>query len=144
MVAAGAVASGLFSIGEKLIDRLFPDPEEKAKAARELMRLEQEGEFKRLSARMQAITAEAQSEDPWTSRARPSFLYVFYFVIISLVVIAPLIGVFYPSQMETFFANVEAGFEAIPQELWYVFTAGYLGYGTFRTIDKRKKKQPEV
>ena len=25
---------------------------------------------------MQAIVAEAQSTDPWTSRARPAFLYV--------------------------------------------------------------------
>src|SRR3546814_20315686 len=28
--------------------------------------------------RMTAIVAEANSADPWTSRARPSFLYVMY------------------------------------------------------------------
>ena len=31
---------------------------------------------------MQAIVAEAQSSDPWTSRARPSFLYMVYALIV--------------------------------------------------------------
>ena len=31
---------------------------------------------------MQAIVAEAQSTDPWTSRARPSFLYMMYALIL--------------------------------------------------------------
>ena len=35
-----------------------------------------------ISAQMQAIVAEAQSADPRTSRARPSFLYVMYALLI--------------------------------------------------------------
>lgn len=136
-----AIAGGVFSIGEKLIDRLFPDPEERAKAAKELAKMEQEGELRELEARMEAISTEAKSEDPWTSRARPSFLYVFYFVILSLVVVAPLVGVFYPDQMETFFDNVGKGFDAIPEELWWTFTMGFLGYGTFRSMDKKNLKK---
>lgn len=31
---------------------------------------------------MKAIIAEAQSRDPWTSRARPSFMYVMYVLIL--------------------------------------------------------------
>ncbi|GGX91156.1 hypothetical protein GCM10007160_18300 [Litchfieldella qijiaojingensis] len=137
-VISSAVAGGLFDIGGKLIDRLFPDPEQKAKAKRELEKLEQEGELKKLSTRMSTIMAEAESDDPWTSRARPSFMYVFYLVIISLVIVAPTLGIFYPDQMETFFNNVGEGFKAIPEELWWTFTSGYLGYGAYRTYEKRK------
>lgn len=138
-MVAPVVAAGVFEVGKKLIDRLFPDPEQKAKAELELLRMDRDGETTELAERMKAIVAEASSEDPWTSRARPSFLYVFYGVILSLTVVAPLIGVFFPGQMETFFSNVQRGFKAIPEELWWTFTAGYLGYTGFRTMDKRKR-----
>ena len=35
-----------------------------------------------ITAQMQAIVAEAQSSDPWTSRARPSLLYTMYALIL--------------------------------------------------------------
>jgi hypothetical protein len=136
---APAVVAGLFSVGERMIERLFPDPEQKAKAQRELAKMEQEGEFNELSSRLSVIAQEAASEDKWTSRARPSFMYVFYTVILSLVLVAPLVGVFYPDQMTLFFANVKAGFEAVPEELWWLFGTGYLGYTGFRTAEKRKR-----
>lgn len=138
-IPAVTLATGLFSVGEKLIDRLFPDPEQKAKAKQELTKLEQDGELALLTARMSAITAEAQSEDRWTSRARPAFMYVFYLVILSLVLVAPVVGVFYPDQMTVFFANVSSGFEAIPEELWWLFGTGYLGYSGLRTVEKRTR-----
>jgi hypothetical protein len=31
---------------------------------------------------MAAVLAEAESPDPWTSRARPSFLYVMYVLLL--------------------------------------------------------------
>lgn len=139
MALSAAVAGGLLDIGGELIDRLFPDPAEKDKARKELKRLEQEGELEELSTRMSAIMSEAESNDPWTSRARPSFMYVFYVVILSLVIVAPILGIFYPDQMQTFFGNVGLGFKAIPQELWWTFTSGYLGYGAFKTFEKKKK-----
>ena len=138
MALSSIVAGGLFDVGEKLIDRLFPDPEQKAKAKKELEALEQEGELTRLSTRMETIMAEANSEDSWTSRARPSFMYVFYLVIICLVLVAPVLGIFFPEQMTFFFDNVGTGFKAIPEELWWTFTSGYLGYGAYRTYEKKK------
>lgn len=139
-MVTGAVASGLIGIGSSLIDRLFPDPEAKAQAKLELLQMQQKGELKELEIGMSAIVAEAQSEDPWTSRARPSFMYVFYGVILSLTVVAPVVGIFAPLAMEQFFTNVATGFKAIPEELWWTFTAGYLGYSGFRTYDKSKRK----
>lgn len=133
-----AALPGIFQIGQALIDKLIPDPEAKAKAQIDLLAMQQNGELKELETRMSAILAEANSTDPWTSRARPSFLYVFYFIIIGMTVVAPVIGVFKPEAMQVFFENVGKGFGAMPEELWYTFTIGYLGYAGARTFEKRK------
>ena len=74
--------SGIFGIGGKLIDKLFPDPEQRAKAQLELMKMQQAGELDEVKVQLSAIIAEAQSSDPWTSRARPSFLYVVYILLL--------------------------------------------------------------
>lgn len=132
------LVSGIFEIGKGLIDKLLPDPQAKAKAQMDLLAMQQAGELKELETRMSAILAEANSTDPWTSRARPSFLYVFYFIILNMTVVAPVIGVFNPDAMGLFFANVAMGFSAIPEDLWFTFTAGYLGYAGFRTVEKTK------
>lgn len=132
------IVGGIFEIGKSLIDKLMPNPEAKAKAQMDLLAMQQSGELKELETRMSAILAEANSSDPWTSRARPSFLYVFYAIILGMTVVAPVLGVFNPQAMDVFFANVGKGFDAIPEELWWTFTAGYLGYAGVRSFEKRK------
>lgn len=122
----------------KGLDKWLPDPEAKARAQMDMAKMIQDGEFRELEQRMLAIMAEAKSEDPWTSRARPSFLYVFYAIIAAMTIVAPIIGIWRPEAMDLFFMNVGKGFGAIPEELWWVFTAGYLGYTGFRSFDKRK------
>jgi hypothetical protein len=132
----GDVIAGVLG---KVIDRAWPDPTQKAQALLELEKLKLDGAFRDAELSIKAIVAEAQSADPWTSRARPTFMYVFYGLIVSLVVIAPALGIAAPDQMEQFFANVKAGFEAIPEALWWTFSAGYLGYTGARTFEKRAK-----
>ena len=132
------LASGIFDIGGKILDKFFPDLAERAQKQLELLQLQQSGELKELETRMSAILAEAGSADPWTSRARPTFLYVFYFIILSMVFLAPVVGVIVPEAMDVYFANVGKGFAAIPEEMWWAFTAGYLGYAGARTFEKRK------
>ena len=127
----------LITLGASLINKLIPDPKQKAEAQAKLIELEQQGELAGLKSRYQAIVAEAQSKDRWTSRARPSFMYVFYFVIVCLVIVAPVIGVWYPAEMTLFYTNVKAGFAAIPNPMWATFTAGYLGYTTAREVGKK-------
>lgn len=133
------LVGGILDIGKTLIGRLFPDPEQRAKAELELLTMQQSGELEAAKIQMSAIIAEAQSADPYTSRARPSFMYVFYTLLLSLVVVAPFVGVFFPEQMDMFFNNVGKGFHAIPEELWWTFTAGYLGYTGARTIEKKNR-----
>jgi len=90
------------------------------------------------TAHISAMLAEAASSDKWTSRARPSFLYLFYFVLVALVIIAPFIGIFFPIGMGQFYVNVKVGFEAIPEPMWWVFCTGYLGYTAARQYGKVK------
>jgi hypothetical protein len=135
------LVGGILDVGKTLIGKLFPDPEQRAKAELELLTMQQNGELEAAKVQMSAIIAEAQSADPFTSRSRPSFLYVFYFLLLCLVVIAPFLGVFFPEQMELFFDNVAKGFAAIPEELWWTFTVGYLGYTGARTYEKRVAKK---
>ena len=65
-----------------LIDKIIPDPKAREAAKLELLRLEGSQELDRLKAQMAAVLAEAESPDPWTSRARPSFLYVMYVLLL--------------------------------------------------------------
>lgn len=69
---------GIIEAGLKVIDRVIPDPQAKAAAQLELMRLQQAGEFKELDAQLQQALAQAEtnkveaaSADPFTSRWRP-------------------------------------------------------------------------
>jgi len=132
------IIDGIFEIGNTIIKKLFPDPTEAAKAQLALLELQQSGELDRVKVQLSAILAEAQSPDPWTSRARPSFLYLFYLIVSALVIFAPIMGVFYPAQMMQFYANVQAGFAAIPEPMWWTFTTGYLGYVGARQYGKTK------
>lgn len=127
---------GILGAVSTVIDKIFPDANVAAQAKVELMKLAQAGEFKELDLRYQAITAEATSADKWTSRARPSFMYVFYVILIILILIAPFIGIFAPVQMSQFFVNVGAGFAAIPDSLYALFGSGYLGYSAARSYEK--------
>ncbi len=121
-----------------LLDKLIPDPAEREKAKLELLKESNQQSLQEMTASMSAILAEASSADKWTSRARPSFMYVFYFIIIGLVFVAPLVGVFYPNQMSFFLSNVGKGFAAIPEPMWWTFSAGYLGYAGARSYEKTR------
>jgi hypothetical protein len=128
---------GILNAVSTVIDKIFPDANVAANAKLEMMKLAQAGEFKELESRYAAINTEGASTDPWTSRARPTFLFVFYFILLLLIIVAPFTGIFFPAQMAQFFVNVQAGFKAIPDSLYTLFGAGYLGYTTARTIEKK-------
>jgi len=122
-------------IAGKLIDKLFPDPVEKAKAQAQLAQLAQAGELAELEVRMSAILAEAKSADPWTSRARPGFLYVMYVMILAAIPLGVL-GALRPAAATAIAAGMQAWLSAIPAEMWWVFGVGYTGYSAARSFDK--------
>ena len=130
--------TAIFGVGEKLIDKLIPDPEAKAKAKIELMTLAQNGELKEMETKMSAIITEAQSSDPWTSRARPSFLYVIYVMILAAIPMGFLTA-FSPDTALAVTAGMKDWLAAIPESMWALFGAGYLGYAGARSFDKARK-----
>jgi hypothetical protein len=128
--------SGLLELGGTIIDKIWPDPEARDRAKLELLKQQQAGEFKELEARYSAIVAEAQSSDRWTSRARPSFLYVMYILLLASIPFG-LATVVAPDAAARFAEGFRAWFTAIPGDLYALMGAGYLGYAGFRTMDKR-------
>ena len=57
-----------------LLDRIIPDKAQRDQARLQLLAMQGSQELQLLSTQLSAIVAEAGSCDPWTSRARPSFL----------------------------------------------------------------------
>ena len=128
---------GIFDIGGKLLDKFFPDPEERARKQFELLQMQQTGELKELETRMSAILVEASSTDPWTSRARPSFLYVIYVMILMSIPMGVL-SAFEPQMADAIASGMQKWLAAIPEDLYVLFGIGYVGYAGARTWEKRK------
>ena len=121
----------------KLLDKIIPDPQARDRAKLELIKLQGEQEMQAIGAQMQAIIAEANSSDPWTSRARPSFLYMMYALILWAIPMG-LIAAANPSMADGIARGMTAYLRGIPEELYALFGTGYLGYTAARTWGKVK------
>ena len=120
-----------------LLDRIIPDPRARDQAKLELIKLQGAQELQTIGAQMQAIVAEAQSVDPWTSRARPSFLYMMYALILWSIPMG-LIAAADPRMALGIANGMTAYLRGIPEELYALFGTGYLGYTAARTWGKVK------
>ena len=129
----------IIQIGAKLLDKVIPDEKERAKAKLELLQQEQMGELKEMHIAMSAINTEGSSGDKWTSRARPGFLYVIYILILSSIPMGVL-HAFNPVMANNVVTGFSGWLAAIPDPLYTLFGAGYLGYATVRTYDKAKAR----
>lgn len=121
----------------KLIDKIIPDPQARDRAKLELLKLQGDQEAAAIAQQMEAIVAEANSNDPWTSRARPSFLYMMYALILWAIPMG-LISAFNPEIAKGIAAGMTAYLRGIPEELYALFGTGYLGYTAARTWGKVK------
>lgn len=129
----GAILDGV----NKVIDRALPDPAQKAAAQNELIKLQQNGEIELIGKQLSAIIAEANSADPFTSRARPAFLYVMYICILSAIPFG-LAHIWWPTQVAQGVIGFQILLNAIPEEMWWLFGTGYLGYTGARTWEKKE------
>ena len=86
---------------------------------------------------MKAIITEAQSSDPWTSRARPSFLYVVYVLILFSLPMG-LISAFSPETAKDIATGMREWLSAIPASIVDLFTFVMLGYVGARSVEKVK------
>lgn len=132
-----SIIEGILGPIAKLIDKIIPDPEARDRAKLELLKLEGSQEMDALKTQMAAIIAEANSSDPWTSRARPSFLYVMYTLLLWAIPMG-LIAAARPDMAEGIAKGMNAYLAGIPESLYALFGTGYLGYTAARAWGKTK------
>ena len=125
--------TALFDVGSKLIDKLIPDPEAKAKAQLDLAKLAQEGEL----AQIQADTAEQveltkrmqadMASDSWLSKnIRPMTL------------IAILCGYFIFATASAFELNVKQAYVELLGQWGMLIMSAYFGGRTLEKIMAKK------
>lgn len=118
-----------------LLDKIIPDPKARDEAKLALLKLQGNQSLDQLKAQVQAMGAEAQSADPWTSRARPSFLYVMYTLLLWSIPMG-LIAAVRPQMARDIAAGMTAYLNGIPEPLYALFGTGYLGYTVARSWGK--------
>ena len=120
-----------------IIDKVIPDKAARDRAKLELLQLQGSQELAEIQSRLSAIIAEANSTDPWTSRARPSFLYVMYALLLWAIPMG-LIAAARPEMAKGIADGMNAYLAGIPEPLYALFGTGYLGYTAARQWGKAK------
>ena len=127
--------TAIFEIGNKLIDKLIPDPSAKAEAQQKLLELQQQGRLAELQAdniEAQELTKRQQSDmasDSWLSKnIRPMTL------------IAILAGYFIFAGMSTFGMNANEKYVELLGQWGMLIMSFYFGGRTLEKINDMKSK----
>ena len=128
----------LFDIGNKLIDKLIPDPAAKAAAQQKLIELQQQGQLAELQAdsvEAQELTKRAQADmasDSWLSKnIRP------------LTLIAILTGYFVFAMMSAYGMNTNENYVQLLGQWGMLIMSFYFGGRTLEKIIDMKSKVKE-
>lgn len=132
-----SVLNALIAPVAGLIDKIIPDPKARDQAKIELLKLQNSQELELLGTQLSAIVAEAGSNDPWTSRARPGFLYVMYALLLWSIPMG-LIAAVQPQMAHDIGMGMTRYLNALPEPLYALFGTGYLGYTAARQWGKAK------
>ncbi len=132
-----ALIESLIGPVASIIDKIIPDKEARDRAKLELIKLEGTQELQLIESRLAAIVAEANSSDPWTSRARPSFLYVIYILLLTALPMGVL-SAFSPTTAQEIARGMNDYLGGLPEPLYALFGTGYLGYTAARQWGKIK------
>ncbi len=133
-----SILTSLLPLISDVLDKVVPDPKAREAAKLKLIQEAQAGKLKEVEKQLSAIVAEAQSKDPWTSRARPTFLYVVYLLILTSIPMA-LVHAFNPELALRLIEGFHGWLAAIPESIITLFGVGYLGYTGARSYDKYKR-----
>lgn len=131
------ILDGIVAPVSTLLDKVIPDPKARDEAKLKLLELQGSQELDAVKAQLSAIVAEAQSADPWTSRARPAFLYVMYALLLWAIPMG-LVAAFRPDMARAIGAGMNSYLAGLPEPLYTLFGTGYLGYTVARTWGKAK------
>ena len=129
----------ILEIGSKLIDKLFPDPTEKARAQLELMKLQQNGELAQLQADLQLAMSqlevnkiEAGSGSLFRGGWRPSVGWICAFALFYQMSLRPVFTWLGP------LIGLPAGMPSLELDTLMTLLFGMLGLGAYRTYEKVK------
>ncbi|VWX51890.1 3TM-type holin [Novosphingobium sp. 9U] len=86
---------------------------------------------------VQAVSADRQAPETYAARARPTFLYVMYAMILWSVPIG-LVAAVSPGTARQIADGMTRYLAALPEPLYALFGTGYLGYATLRQWGKSK------
>lgn len=84
------------------------------------------------------LAAECASDDRFTSRARPAFLWVMYALLLGAYPMAAVAAV-RPQAAAAMTRAIAAYLGAIPEPLYALFGTGYLGYTVVREWGKAQR-----
>ena len=125
----------ILGVGMKLLDKFFPDPEQKAKAQLELLQMQQNGELAKMQAdiaQQHEITKRWQSDmssDSWLSKnIRPMTL------------IAILTGYFTFAMMSAFGIETRGAYVELLGQWGIVVMTAYFGGRTVEKVMDMKEK----
>jgi hypothetical protein len=132
------IVGGLIQAAISVIDKVIPDPQAKAQAKLELLKLEQEGEFKKLDADLQVMLAqaainqeEAKSPDAFRGSWRPAVGWVCVTGMAWTYVASPLLGWLSTAQGWPVPPTIDT-FDLL------IMLGGMLGFGGMRSFERIK------
>ena len=117
-----------------LLDRIIPDPAQRDSAKLHLLALQGSADLQMLQTQLAAALIE--QPDPWTTRARPCFLYVMYLMILSALPMGVL-AAFRPQMAHAIATGINTYLGGLPSPLYTLFGTGYLGYTAARQWGKK-------
>ena len=128
----------ILGVGMKILDKFFPDPEQKAKAQLELMQMQQNGELAKMQADMQEqgeLTKRQQNDmasDSWLSKnIRPMTL------------IAILCGYFVFAMLSAFDIETNSKYVELLGQWGMLIMSFYFGGRTLEKIIDMRSKTPD-
>ena len=125
------ILGGIFDLGKSLIDRFVPDPQAKAAAEMEMLRMAADGELKQVIAQLEINAREASHPSIFVAGWRPFFGWAGGFGFIYATIAQPALA---------WLAAIK-GWPAPPAlnlDLLWVVVTGMLGIGGLRTFEKSK------
>jgi hypothetical protein len=127
----------LLDIGSKVIDRVFPDPAQKAAAQLELFKLQQTGELTQITGQLAVNQEEAKSASLFIAGWRPFIGWACGVAFACNFVVGP-IGVFVAA-----FLGKTVVFPTLALSEMMPVLLGMLGLGAYRTYEKVTKSEDQ-
>jgi hypothetical protein len=125
------ILGSILDVGKTLLDRFVPDPQKKAEAEMELVRMAADGELKQVIAQLEINAREAAHPSIFVAGWRPFFGWAGGVGFLYATIAQPLLA----------WGAAVKGWPAPPtlnlDLLWVVIT-GMLGIGGLRTFEKAK------